>query len=139
MKRGLASLLCLAAVFALAITARAQDQSVEYGRFEELKGVQKIFVDTGDDLALRNIIKDILEKQLHLTVADRPEDAEHVMIFRWSSGGNLWFGRAFVAKRISPERLRILSSYRASETELDDLADEYAKWFAKRFKALGGS
>ena len=126
MKRGLASLLCLAAVFALAITARAQDQSVEYGRFEELEGVQKIFVDTGDDLALRNIIKDICEKQL-------------VMIFRWSSGGNLWFGRAFVAKRISPERLRILSSYRASEAELDDFADEYAKWFAKRFKALGGS
>lgn len=116
----------------------AQDQSIEYGRFEELRGVQKIFVDAGEDIALRNIIKDILERELHLQVVERPEDAEHTMIFKWSSGGSLLFGSAIVAKRISTERLRVISSYRASEAELDDLTVEYAKWFVKRFRLLSG-
>jgi len=112
----------------------AQDGRIEYGRVEELKDVKTFFIDAGEDLDLRNIIRDILVRELGVTIADRPEDSEHVIVFRWSDSGPVWRAQAIVAKRVGPDRLRVLSNHRSSETELNDLADEYAKWLVKQMK-----
>jgi hypothetical protein len=123
--------------FTLASTnvfGQASEYEYEYGRIEELRGVDRFFVDAAEDLDLRNIIRDILEKELEVAVVERSEDADHVISFRWVDAGNQWRGYVVVAKRLSSSRLRVLSNYRGSETELNDLADEYAKWLVKQVK-----
>jgi hypothetical protein len=130
---------CLVVVLLLGKTVVAQEAILEYGRIEELKGVTKFFVDAGEDLDLRNIIRDNLEKQLQVTVVDRPEEAQHIIFFRWADGGDAWRGTGVVAKRVSPDRLRILSNYRGKEAERDDLASDYAKWLIKQLRRLPAS
>jgi hypothetical protein len=39
---------------ALAATATAQNQTIEYGSADELKDVEKIFVDTKEDMVVRD-------------------------------------------------------------------------------------
>jgi hypothetical protein len=41
---------------ALAATATAQNQTIEYGSADELKDVEKIFVDTEEDMVVRDTI-----------------------------------------------------------------------------------
>lgn len=123
----------LAALLAMTAVAQ-QDATFEYGTIEEFRGVKKVFVDAREDLDLRNIVKTILEKNLDLTVVERAEDADHVIFFTWWDAGSIWRARAVVAKRIGPDRLRILSNYRGKEEELNDMADEYAKWLVKQVK-----
>lgn len=118
------------------ISAAANGQVIEYGEFSELRSVERYYVDTGEYLDLRNIIKAILEKNLTITVVEKPEDADHIIVFRWVDGGSVWRGHAIVARRLAPDRIRVLSNYRATETELNDLADEYAKWLVKRLKEV---
>ena len=121
-------------VLLLAAVVAAQERTIEYGDPSELREVTVFFIDSGEHLDLRNIIRDILTKQLQLRIVEKPEDAAHVILFRWDGCGSHVCGHAIVAKRIGPERLRILSNYRASEMELNDLADEYAKWLVKQLR-----
>jgi hypothetical protein len=130
------TIFCFVAFTLASINVLAQASEYEYGRIEELRGVDRFFVDAAEDLDLRNIIRDILEKQLDVTIVERPEDADHVISFRWVDAGGKWRGYAVVAKRLSGSRLRVLSNYRGSETELNDLADEYAKWLVKQVKRV---
>jgi hypothetical protein len=116
--------------------AGQNDTSFEYGSIEELRTVKMIFVDAREDLDLRNIIKTILEKNLDMAVVDRPEDAEYVVFFTWWDGGSTGRAKAVVAKRLNAERFRILSNYRGREEELNDMADEYAKWLVKQIKRV---
>ena len=83
----------LAALVATAGAAQ-QDATLEYGSIEEFRGVKRVFVDAREDLDLRNIIKVILEKNLDLTVVERPEDAEHVIVFTWWDAGSIWRARS---------------------------------------------
>jgi hypothetical protein len=125
--------LVLAIMIATPIVAQ-QESTFEYGSIEELRGVKKIFIDAREDLDLRDIIKTILEKNLDVAVVERPEDADHVIFFTWWDAGPTWRARAVVAKRIQPDRFRILSNYRGKEAELNDMADEYAKWLVKQLR-----
>jgi hypothetical protein len=126
-----------AVVVLLVVVANAQEPTLEYGDASELRGITTFFVDAGEDLDLRNIIREVLTKQLKLTIVEKSEGADHVVVFRWHScGNNHVCGRAFVAKRVGSERLRILSNYRASEMDVDDLATEYAKWLVKQLRTV---
>jgi hypothetical protein len=65
------------------VTGKSQAQSaIEYGERGELKGITKIFVDTGTDLSGReNIIKIITNELPNIVVVSRVEDAELVLIY----------------------------------------------------------
>ena len=67
----------------LFVTGKPQAQSaIEYGEREELKGITKIFVDTGTDLSGReNIIKIIKNELPTIVVVSRVEEAEIVLIY----------------------------------------------------------
>lgn len=67
----------------LFVTGKSQAQSaIEYGEREELRGITKIFVDTGTDLSGReNIIKIIRTALPAIVVVSRVEEAELVLIY----------------------------------------------------------
>jgi hypothetical protein len=57
-------------------------QNVEYGSPAELKGVTRIYVDTGAELKARNDIVSHIQKELpSVVVTDSAEDAEVVLVF----------------------------------------------------------
>jgi hypothetical protein len=78
--RALVGILLLLILF---VTVKSQAQSaIEYGEREELKGITKIFVDTGTDLSGReNIIKIIKIDLPAVIVVSRVEEAELVLIY----------------------------------------------------------
>jgi hypothetical protein len=54
----------------------------EYGTPAELQGIGRIFIDTGDDLAMRNNIVKNIEKRLpELVVVTQPEEADVRLVF----------------------------------------------------------
>lgn len=57
-------------------------QDFEYGKPGDLKGLKKVYLDTGADMETRNRIIENLEKaKLGVEILDSPEDAEIVMVF----------------------------------------------------------
>jgi len=60
----------------------AQQPSIEYGNPQELKGVTKIYVYTGSQLAVhQDIVKEIAKKLPQLQVMDKAEDAQITLMF----------------------------------------------------------
>ena len=116
--------------------AAAAEPVIEYGKLEELSSIDRYFVDAGEDLDLRNIIREVIEKNLQVHVVDRPEDADHIIVFRYSDAGDVWQCQAVVAKTLSPGRVRILANYRGREADRDDLAGDFARWFVKKLREL---
>ena len=67
-------------VLCLCPAARPQDSSD--GRPSDLKGLKKVYVDTGTDLkSRRRIIKELNRPGLGLTLLDAPEGAEVILDF----------------------------------------------------------
>ncbi|MCY7347563.1 MAG: hypothetical protein LH614_15270 [Pyrinomonadaceae bacterium] len=54
----------------------------EYGKPAELKGLSKIFVDTGADIKNHERIIQEIEKEKFFVVVEKPEDAEIFLVFR---------------------------------------------------------
>jgi hypothetical protein len=55
---------------------------LEYGQTSELKGVKKIFIDTGMDLEVRNNMLKTINKELkNVVVTESAEEAEVVLVF----------------------------------------------------------
>jgi hypothetical protein len=94
--------------------ASAQEQGIEYGQASELRGVAKIFVDTGADLQQRNLIAKEIRKRLpDLTVVARPEESDiHLRFFlkETATGKPDWAGA--VVKVMGSNRVRVLLSYK---------------------------
>jgi hypothetical protein len=67
----------------LGTTDRSQQaQQFEYGSPDELRGVTKIYVNTGADLEARNNIVETIQKDLkQITVTDRPDDADVCLFY----------------------------------------------------------
>jgi hypothetical protein len=67
-------------------SATAQEQpEVEYGSAADLAGVERIFIDTGDDMEDHDNIAKIIAKKLpDLAVTSRAQDAEVILVYRSS-------------------------------------------------------
>lgn len=60
----------------------SQQQSYAYGQLSDLKGLRKIYVDTGADVQSRNsIIKDLEKSKLGFEIVDDIEEAEILLGF----------------------------------------------------------
>jgi len=124
---------------------------VEYGPPDELRGVTKVFVDTGTDAEQRNkIVREIHKKLPDLTIAARPEDAN--VHLRFSFKETNFYGPAYpypypihvslgasrgeegigiVLVILSPERVRVLLS--AKDVQVSFLEREPSVNFARAF------
>jgi hypothetical protein len=90
-------------VFVVALPVLAQESTIEYGQPEELRGITKVFVNTGVDVQVRDMIVKVIHKRLpKLEVVSRPEDADiHLRFFTDKSAGT-------VVKLVGDKRERVL-------------------------------
>jgi hypothetical protein len=129
--RSLFSLCAALAVLVLALPALAQTPTIEYGHPSELRGVQKVFVDTGTDLESRDrVVKEIQKGAPNLTIVSRPEDAEvHLRFYlededdyavivpaRGRVGvGSVRRGSGTVVRVVDDKRVRVLWGHKDSQ------------------------
>ena len=119
----------------LALPALAQNPTVEYGHPGELRGVGKVFVDTGTDIELRNRILEEIRKRLpDLTVVPAPEAADIHLRFSLReepgygvivpvggrTGVRYSVGVGSVVKVLSENRVRVLLSFKDSRTRFGE-------------------
>jgi hypothetical protein len=127
----------------LALPASAQTGSVEYGQPAELRGVTKMFVETGLDTARRDTIIKALRKNLpQLEIVSTPEEADVHMRFevKAAEGGKTEV-LGSVVKVVGKDRVRVLYSYKDNTPDVFDgdpllsFGVEYAKpqVFASQF------
>jgi hypothetical protein len=140
---------------AVVLPALAQEQPViEYGQSGELRGVKKIFVDTGIDSQQRELIVKAIGKRLpDLEAVSRPEESDIHLRFslvQTKDGKTKEIGT--VVKLIGNNRVRVLLSFKdflfpafGQEEPTTSRAQDYTKpyMFAIEFveaykKANGG-
>jgi hypothetical protein len=92
----------------------AQEPTVEYGQASELRGVTKIFVDTGVDAEQRKLIVKELKKRLpNLEVVSRPEESDvHLRFVLKGTQSGRTEGAGTVVKVIGSSRIRVLFSFK---------------------------
>jgi len=101
-------------IMAFALPVSAQGPIIEYGQSDELRGVTKLFVDTGVDAQQRRLVVREIQKHLpDLEIVSRPEDSDvHLRFFL----SDRRYGKAeevgTVVKIIDSNRLRVLCSFK---------------------------
>jgi hypothetical protein len=96
------------------VPAVAQDPTIEYGQASELRGVTKVFVDTGIASWQRDMIVKMIGKNLpQLEVVPHPEESDIHLRFslRETRSGNTE-GVGTVVKLVGGNRVRVLLSIR---------------------------
>ena len=139
----------------LTLLPAAQNSGISYGKPEELKGLKKIFVDTGGDLKNRErIIREIKDAKLGVELLDSEAGAEVVLDFGAGRSerliGNIGRGTGgLVTKRyqtgkghvfVGGGQNRIVMSYEGEETHPweDKPATNFGKAFVKAYKKANG-
>lgn len=144
---------------AFAATATAQNPTIEYGSADELKDVEKIFVNTKEDMVVRDDIIAEIRKNLsavkrELMIVSKPEESDIHLRFYYETqtvygetypGGVIAKGElvATVVKIISKDRVRLLMSYNGARSSsgirlgwrMGKREIEFAREFAKAYLA----
>lgn len=110
-----AKLFGLAFLFAVfSSPAAAQEPGIEYGQARELRGVTKVFVDTGVDARQREQIAKELRKRLpSLEVVSRPEESDvHLRFSLKETRAGRTEGVGTVVKLVGGDRVRVLFSFK---------------------------
>jgi hypothetical protein len=145
----MASLLMVTCLCAL--SAFAQKLTVEYGNPSELRGVKKVFVDTGTDIELRNRIAEEIKKRLpDLVIVSAPEDADVHLQFSLKEerdyrlvipvGGRIGMpytvGFGSVVKVLDTNRLRVLLSFKDTRARFGERrpSTNFAKTFVEAYR-----
>jgi hypothetical protein len=142
---------CVLLVTVLALPVLAQNPTVEYGHPGELRGVKKVFVDTGTDIDLRNHVLEEIQKRLpDLTIVSAPEDADIHLRFSLKEernygtvvpvGGRIGVpysvGVGSVVKVLSDDRVRVLLSFKDSRTRFGERrpSTNFAREFVQAYQ-----
>jgi hypothetical protein len=99
-------------VLALALPVFAQKPIIEYGQINELRGITKIFVNTGVSFQKREKMVRVINKRLpNLEVVSRPEEADiHLRFSLKDDSSGCAEGAATVVKLLGGNRERVLLS-----------------------------
>ena len=141
----------LLVTFLFSLPVAAQKQTVEYGDRAELRGVKKVFVDTGTDIELRKRIVEEIHKRLpDLAVASAPEGADVHLQFSLKeepnyglvipAGGRIGVsysvGVGSVVKVLGENRVRVLLSFKDSRTRFGERrpSTNFARAFVEAYK-----
>ena len=142
---------CVLLASVLALPVLAQNSTVEYGHPGELRGVKKVFVDTGTDIELRNHVLQEIQKRLpDLTVVSAPEGADIHLRFALKeernygvivpAGGRIGVpysvGVGSVVKVLSDNRVRVLLSFKDSRTRFGERrpSTNFAREFVQAYQ-----
>lgn len=142
---------CVLLASVLALPVLAQNPTVEYGHPDELRGVKKVFVDTGTDIELRNHILEEIRKRLpDLTIVSAPEGADIHLRFalkeernygvivpvRSGIGVPYSVGVGSVVKVIGDDRVRVLLSFKDSRTRFGERrpSTNFAREFVQAYQ-----
>lgn len=116
-------------VLTFALPVLAQTPIIEYGQPDELRGVTKVFLDTGIDAQQRGVVVKEIKKQLPgLEIVLRPEESDIHLRFSLKEtrdGRTEWMGT--VVKLIDANRERTLCSFK------DDLSPIYGRHSIKSY------
>lgn len=132
-------------IFGLSISGQTSD--FEYGKPAELKGLTKVYIDTGADVKNHNKISEAIEKSKisMIQIVDELKDADIILMFRADKEDVLLkgttnredTGKGFVAiKGKNPNKMRLLidfTSRKDSRLE-DDPSNKYVKEFLKQYR-----
>jgi hypothetical protein len=143
-----------------AATVTAQNQTIENGSADELKGVEKIFVDVRGEMSVRDRISAVIrnnprEAKCELIIVSKPEESDTHLRFQyeWQTvlgegpGGTIVritkIPVGTVVKILGKDRVRLLMSYSGAQpnfvtgiswdTRNHDV--EFAREFAKAYLA----
>jgi hypothetical protein len=98
-------------IFAFVLYVPAQQSSVEYGQPGELRGVTKIFVDSGFDAERREqIAKEIRKRLPNLEIVARPEESDFHLRFLANNEADEITGT--IVKIVGENRVRVLFSFK---------------------------
>ena len=132
-------------------TAATSNTSDDYeqGRLSELKGIKKIFIDTGGETAYRErLIKEIEKAKLNIEVLSSPDDAECFILFRNTMINEPWFsGSSAIVEKSLGKAMIIIPGNNQKKTRLllkftetkdsyfeDKPIDKFAKMFVKAYR-----
>jgi S1-C subfamily serine protease len=131
-----------------ATTSNTSDD-YEYGKLSELKGIKKIFIDTGGETAYRErLIKEIEKAKLNIEVLSSPDNAECFILFRNTMINEPWFSgsSAIVEKSLgkamivipgnNQKKPRLLLKFTETKDSYfeDKPIDKFAKLFVKAYR-----
>lgn len=142
---------CVLLASVLALPVLAQNPTVEYGHPGELRGVKKVFVDTGTDIELRNQVLEEIQKRLpDLNIVAAPEGADVHLRFSLKeersygvivpAGGRIGVpysvGAGSVVKVLSDNRVRVLLSFKDSRTRFGERrpSTNFAREFVQAYQ-----
>jgi hypothetical protein len=111
-------------VLAIAFPVFAQAPIIEYGQPEELRGVSKIFVNTGVYVQERDMIVKVIRKRLrNLEIVSRPEDSDiHLRCHN---------GEGAIVKLVGDNRERVLIRIRMPPLYSYDPVVNYGMAYAR--------
>jgi hypothetical protein len=128
----------------------AQEPTVEYGHPDELRGVTKVFVDTGIDVQHRDlIVKEIQKRLSNLEIVSRPEESDiHLRFSLKEIRDGRTEGVGTVVKMVGNNRMRVLLRfkdytpfiYEPTASAAIDYARPllFAREFVKTYKRVNG-
>lgn len=142
---------CVLLASVLALPVLAQNPTVEYGHPDELRGVKKVFVDTGTDIELRNHVLEEIQKRLpDLNIVSAPEGADVHLRFSLKeernygvvvpAGGRIGVpysvGVGSVLKVLGDDRVRVLLSFKDSRTRFGERrpSTNFAREFVQAYQ-----
>jgi hypothetical protein len=101
-------------ILTVALPIVAQEPGIEYGHPDELRGVTKVFVDTGVDTRQREQIAKEIQKRLPiLEVVSRPEESDiHLRFSLRETRDGRTEGVGTVVKLVGSNRVRMLLSFK---------------------------
>jgi hypothetical protein len=101
-------------VLTFALPVLAQTPIIEYGEPDELRGVKKVFVDTGHDSQQRGVVVKEIKKQLpDLEIVSHPEESDiHLRFFLKEKRDGRTEGIGTIVKLIDANRARALLSFK---------------------------
>jgi hypothetical protein len=143
----------LALTLILLLTAHAPQ--IEYGSPEELKGLTKVFVDTGGDMKERGRIQhEIRKARIGVELLDSEDGAEIVLTFKAGkdhlTDGSIFGGGGIMTRRVNigegrvyvvrGGKSRLVMSYEGEEKHLWEKkpAKNFGRRFAKAYKEANG-
>ncbi len=100
-------------ILTVALPIVAQEPTVEYGHPDELRGVTKVFVDTGVDARQREQIAKEIQKRLpNLEVVSPPEESDIHLRFSLKETRDGRTEGGTVVKLVGSNRVRVLLSFK---------------------------
>lgn len=133
--------------FLLGLSLVTLAQDYDYGKPSELRGLTKVFIDTGVDIENRNRIVKVIEdaKILGLKILERGEAAEVIISFREDRrprqvGRTTRYDRTdegfVVIAATDGKRMKILMSFESTQDKAGENkpATKFAKDFVKEYK-----